>query len=285
MPAEARPFTAIILAAQRGGKLDPLAANAGVTHKCLVPIVGRPLIEYVVDALTPVPGLDRIRICVEPEAVPPIRAAVDAMNGVSAPVEFVPSAETLTESAYASAQGVEPPLVITTGDNVNLSPGAVGQMLEALAGGADVALAMASKAAVLAAHPEGQRKFYEFSDAPYSNCNLYAIGTREGLKAAEIFRDGGQFAKNRQRLIQAFGWFNIFLFRFKLLSLAGGMKRLSRRFGLKIDAVVIADGAHAVDVDNQRTYDIAEIILRQRLGPLSNGPQAFISADEGTPNG
>ncbi len=265
MPAEARPFTAIILAAQRAGKLDPLAADAGVTHKCLVPIVGRPLIEYVVGALMPVPGLQRIRICVEPDAVPAIHAVLHAMPH-DAPLEFVPSAETLTESAYASAKGVEPPLVITTGDNVNLTPGAVGQMLAALAGGADVALAMASKAAVLAAHPEGQRRFYEFSDAPYSNCNLYAIGTGEGLKAAEIFRGGGQFAKNRKRLIQAFGWFNILLFRFKLLSLAAGMKRLSRRFGLRIEAVVIADGAHAIDVDNQRTYDIAEIILRRRLG-------------------
>jgi 2-C-methyl-D-erythritol 4-phosphate cytidylyltransferase len=265
VPAEAgRPFTAIILAAQRGGKLDPLAQNAGVTHKCLVPIVGRPLIEYVVEALVPVPGLQRIRVCIEPAAVSPVQAVLDAMK-LNVPVDFVPSAATLTESAYASAQGVEPPLIVTTGDNVNLTPGAVSQMLQALAGGADVALAMASKAAVLAAHPEGQRKFYEFSDAPYSNCNLYAIGTPAGLKAAEIFRGGGQFAKNRQRLIQAFGWFNILLFRFKLLSLAGGMKRLSRRFGLRIEPVVLADGAHAVDVDNQRTYDIAEIILRQRL--------------------
>ncbi len=266
MPAEARPFTAIILAAQRAGRLDPLAEEAGVTHKCLVPIVGRPLIEYVVEALVPVPGLERIRICVEPEAVPPIRAVVDAMQGVAVPIDFVPSAETLTESAYASSQGVEPPMIVTTGDNVNLSPGAVRQMLDALASGADVALAMASRAAVHAAHPEGQRRFYEFSDEGYSNCNLYAIGTRAGLKAAEVFRGGGQFAKNRKRLVDAFGWFNILLFQLKLLSLHGGMKRLSRRFGLKIAAVVLEDGAHAVDVDNRRTYDIAEIILRQRLG-------------------
>ncbi len=264
MPAEAgRPFTAIILAAQRAGKLDPLAEKAGVTHKCLVPIVGRPLIEYVVDALTPVPGLQRIRVCMEPEAVPPVQAVLDAMK-LAVPVDFVPSAETLTESAYASAQGVEPPLIVTTGDNVNLTPAAVRQMLQALQKGADVALAMASKAAVLAAHPEGQRRFYEFSDAPYSNCNLYGIGSRAGLEAAEVFRSGGQFANNRKRLIQAFGWFNILLFRFKLLSLSGAMKRLSRRFSFRIAGVVLDDGAHAIDVDNQRTYDIAEIVLRQR---------------------
>jgi CTP:molybdopterin cytidylyltransferase MocA len=263
VPAEdGRPFTAIILAAQRAGKLDPLAAEAGVTHKCLVPIVGRPLIEYVLEAVAPVPGLQRIRICIEPEAVEAVRQVRGAAGELGIPVDYVPSAATITESAYASAQGVEGPMVLTTGDNVNLTPGAVQQMLDALAGGADVALAMASRPAVLAAHPEGQRRFYEFKDEAYSNCNLYAVGSRRALDMAEAFREGGQFAKNRQRLINAFGLFNILLFRFRLLTLAGGMKRLSRRFGLKVDAVVLADGGHAVDVDNARTYAIAEIILK-----------------------
>ena len=44
-------FTIIVLAAQRGGRLDPLAAEAGVTHKCLVPIGGRPLLAHVLAAL------------------------------------------------------------------------------------------------------------------------------------------------------------------------------------------------------------------------------------------
>ncbi|HEX8444621.1 MAG TPA: NTP transferase domain-containing protein [Allosphingosinicella sp.] len=266
MPADAgRPFTAIILAAQRNGKLDPLAAEAGVTHKCLVTIVDRPLIEWVIEALTPVPGLQRIRICIEPEAIAAVRAVRGASGELGIPVDFVASAPTITDSAYASAQGVDPPMILTTGDNVNLTPAAVERMLGAVADGADVAVAMASRPAVLAAHPEGQRRFYEFSDEAYSNCNLYAIGSHAGLKMAETFREGGQFAKNRARLVSAFGWFNILLFRFKLLSLAGAMKRLSARFGLRIAAVVLEDGGHAVDVDNRRTYIIADIILRERL--------------------
>ncbi|MDO9488983.1 MAG: hypothetical protein Q7J32_11460 [Sphingomonadaceae bacterium] len=44
-------ITALVLAGKRDGVLDPLAAAAGVTHKCLVPIAGRPLIAHVVDAL------------------------------------------------------------------------------------------------------------------------------------------------------------------------------------------------------------------------------------------
>ena len=269
MPADPRPgrgapFTAIVLAAQRDGKLDPMAADAGVTHKCLVPIVGRPLLEYVIEALVAVPGLERIRVCIEPAAVEAVRTIRGASGELGVPVDYVASAPTITESAYASAAGLTGPIVITTGDNVNLTPGAVQQMLDALAGGADAALAMASREAVLAAHPEGQRRFYEFKDAAYSNCNLYALAGPEALKVAETFREGGQFAKNRKRLVRVIGPFNILLFVLRLAPLHWAMKRLSRRLGARLAAVVLEDGAHAVDVDNPRTYKIAETILLRK---------------------
>ena len=269
VPADApangvRPFTAIVLAAQRDGKLDPMAAEAGVSHKCLLPIVGRPLLEYVIEALVAVPGLERIRICIEPAAVDAVRSVKGASGELGVPVDFVPSAPTITESAYASAEGVTGPIVITTGDNVNLTPGAVRQMLDALAGGADAALAMASREAVLAAHPEGQRRFYEFRDSAYANCNLYAMGGPDALKVAETFREGGQFAKNRNRLIRVIGLVNIALFVLRLAPLHWAMKRLSRRLGARLAAVVLEDGAHAVDVDNPRTYKVAETILLRK---------------------
>jgi NDP-sugar pyrophosphorylase family protein len=265
VPAKpARPFTAIILAAQRDGTLDPMAAEAGVTHKCLVPIVGRPLLEYVIEALVAVPGLQRIRICIEPGAVEAVRTVRGASGDLGVAVDYVPSRPTITESAYASAEGTDGPMILTTGDNVNLTPGAVQQMLDALAGGADAALAMASREAVLAAHPEGQRRFYEFRDGGYSNCNLYAVAGPKAMKVAETFREGGQFAKNRKRLVRVIGRFNILLFVLRVAPLHWAMKKLSRRFGARLVAVVLEDGAHAVDVDNPRTYKIAETILLRK---------------------
>ena len=262
MPADPpRPFTAIILAAQRNGRLDPLAAEAGVTHKCLVPIVGRPLLEYVVEALAAVPGLRRIRIAIEPEAFDAVRKVRGVSGEAGVPVDLVPSAETITESSYAAAGGVEGPMVLTTADNVNLTPGAVQKMLDAISGGADAAVALATRSSVLAAHPEGQRRFYELADDAYSNCNLYAMAGPKALESAETFREGGQFAKNPKRLLRIIGLFNGLLFRFRLIGLDAAMKRLSKRMGLRLEAVVLEDGAHAIDVDNARTYRIAETVL------------------------
>ena len=70
--------------------------------------------------------------------------------------------------------------------------------------------------------------------------------------------------KNPKRLITAFGLFNIFLFRFKLLTLQSAVGRMSKRFGVNVAALVPDDGAQAVDVDNERTYEVAEMVLKQR---------------------
>jgi GTP:adenosylcobinamide-phosphate guanylyltransferase len=256
----AEPFSVVILAAQRDGKLDPLAAAAGVTHKCLVPIGGRPLLAHVLAALAGVEGIEGIRIAVEAGAeamLAPIAAASEL------PVRFTAAADNLADSVYAAAAGIEGPIVITTADNVLLRPMPVRQVAERLAAGDDGVVALARKEDVLAAHPQGQRRFYRFRDGEYSNCNLYGL-SRRGLRLAETFREGGQFAKNPMRIARAFGFFNLFLIRYGLVTLDRAMRRLGRRFGVTISAVVLADGAYAIDVDNQRTYDIAAGLLEKR---------------------
>lgn len=251
-------FCAIVLAGQRAGRVDPLAEAHGVANKSLVEIGGAPLIRHVVDALAATPGLARLRIVVEPECVAAIRAVLRI------PAEFVPAADNLADSVHAAADGVTEPMLITTSDNVLLTPAAVRATLQALADGADVALALSTETAVKTAHPDGQRRFYRFADDAYSNCNLYALAGGAATKAAESFRSGGQFAKKPLRMIVHLGPINLALLLMGRLTLRGAIKRLSRRFRLQVEPVILPDGAHAIDVDNTRTYACAAEILRRR---------------------
>jgi GTP:adenosylcobinamide-phosphate guanylyltransferase len=253
-------FTVVVLAAQRNGQLDPLAAEAGVTHKCLVPIRGVPLLAHVLSALGEVGDFNSIRISVEDGAAERLRPIATLTN---LPITFVTAADNIADSVYRAAEGSAGPVVVTTADNVLLTPGAIRQVMDALLAGTDTAVALARKEDVLAAHPQGQRRFYRFKDGEFSNCNLYGL-SQKGLKLAEAFREGGQFKKNPMRIARAFGFFNLLLLRFALVTLGGAMQRLSRRFKVKVEAVVLADGAHAIDVDNKRTYEIAAELLDRR---------------------
>lgn len=271
MPETVR-FTAIVLSAQRAGGLDPLAEKAGVTHKCLVPIVGRPMIEWVLETLVTVPGVERIRICVEDEAMEEVRILAAAFAGRGKAIDFAAAQKTITESVYHAAEGVEGPILVTTADHVNMSRDAVEKVMAPLGQGYAGALALARREAVLAARADQKLGYtnvdrvgpYRFKDGRFSNCNMYAIGGQRVLHMAEAFRAGGQFSKNKKSLVRFLGLFNILLLRFKLLTLEQAMARLSKRFGAKVKAVVLEDGAQAVDVDNERTYRLAEHILLER---------------------
>lgn len=262
MPAD-RQVVAVVMAAQRDGRLDPLAAEAGVSHKCLVPIGGRPLLAHVLAALAAAGGISRILISVEAGAAERLRVVDGASGELGVPVEFVESAANLTDSLYAATAGSDGPFLVTTADNVLLTAGAVRRVAERLHAGDDGVVALSRKEDVLSAHPEGQRRFYRFADGSFSNCNLYGL-SRRGLALAETYRSGGQFAKNPRRIVQAVGLFNLLLLRFALISLKTAMKRLGRRFGVRASAVVLEDGAHAIDVDNARTYSIAALLLERR---------------------
>lgn len=250
----------IVLAAQREGRLDPLAAEAGVSHKCLVPIGGRPLLAHVLGALSRVGRVAEVTIVVEPGAEARLKQVAVA-SGVMA--RFAQAADNIADSVYAGAAGAAGPVVITTADNVLLTPFAVDQVIDRLAAGDDAVLALTRKEDVLSAHPEGQRRFYRFRDGQFSNCNLYGL-SQAGLRLSETFRSGGQFAKNPMRIAQAFGFLNLILLRYGLVSLERAMLRLSRRFRVRASAVVLADGSHAIDVDNARTYSIAAQLLERR---------------------
>jgi len=257
--------TILILAGKRDGKLDPLAEKAGVSHKAVVPIRGKPLITWVLEAAEQAWPAAPILVSIHDPAViaglPIVRRMTDEGR-----LRCSPAQAGIVESLEAAvAEGAAFPLLITTGDNVLVTPEALRRLHdEAMAADAGAALSLATREQILAAHPEGQRRFYEFKDKAISNCNAYWLRDREALRAAESFRGGGQFIKTPGAILKAFGLWNLIGFRRKWWNLDRAMRNLSRRFGVKIAPVFVTDGALAVDVDNERTYKIAETLLESR---------------------
>ena len=258
--------TILILAGKRDGRLDPLAEAHGVSHKAVVPIRGKPLIQWVLEAAEQAWPDAPILVSIHDPAVidglPIVQRLTEAGR-----LRIVEAGPGIVDSVHmAAGTGNEHfPLIITTGDNVLATAESLRELHEAgLASGADAAAALTTREAIFAAHPEGQRRFYEFSDVAISNCNAYWLAGRKGLAAAEAFRGGGQFSKRKGAIVKAFGLINLIRFRFRLATLDGTMRAISRRFGVKVIAHLYADGAYAVDVDNERTYKIAETLLAAR---------------------
>ncbi|MFB0611555.1 NTP transferase domain-containing protein [Aurantiacibacter poecillastricola] len=259
------PVTVIVLAAQRTGVVNPLAARAGVSHKCLVPICERPLIEHVLEALTTLPAIREIRVVLEPDGQAEVDRVIEPFRSRGTPITLVDSDPNIVESVLEATKGEDGPFIVTTADNVLLTHDGLEQVRTAMRQ-ADAVIGVTTRERVWAIHRQGQRGFYDFKDAGYANCNLYGLANRRGMKAAEIFREGGQFQSNKGRMVRAFGLFNILMMRFGLVTLPQGLRRVGKRFDARLEPVIFEDGALAIDVDNERTYAICEWVLGQRLG-------------------
>ena len=251
----------LVLAGRRSASLDPLAEKFGVSHKCLVPVAGEAMVGRVLriaaEAFPEAPlflSVEDFALVADEPTVARLRAA-----GRLTPVE---AQYNIVDSVVEASRTTGFPLLITTADNVLMTA----EVLRSVAAkgsepGVDGVLLMAREEDIVAAHPDGQRRFYRFREGGYSNCNLFWIGSAAALGFTEPFRLGGQFAKKKARAVRALGLASLFIYVSRLGSLDFMMRHFSRRFGLRMVALVTPDGRTAIDVDNERTHKVAEEIL------------------------
>lgn len=252
----------LILAGRRPGSIDALAEAHGVADKCLVPVAGRPMIAHVLESAAD-SDADRIFVSTHHAAL------LDELNDpvvelLGNRLTLMQAADNLADSVLAVAGVASFPLLVTTADNCLLTPATIAEIeAEAVRLGAEAGVALARREDVLAVHPEGQRRFYEFSDVAVSNCNAYWIGYPNALRAAEAFRGGGQFVKKPFRVVQAFGLINLLRFRFGLGPIHHIFQRISRQLKVEVAPLLVSNGATAIDVDNERSLRVTEALMKR----------------------
>ena len=159
MAAAAQRFTALVLAADRGAG-DPVSRTAGVAHKCLAPVAGKPMVERVVAALAASPHVDRIAVSLrDPGLARQVAALVPLLeSGRLIPLQAAdsPSSSVL----QAAAELPRPfPLLVTTADHALLTTQMVDHFcIESLASGSAVAAGVTASGVLLARYPQMMRR-------------------------------------------------------------------------------------------------------------------------------
>ena len=237
----------------------------GVSHKALVPVAGEAMVGRVLRIAALAFPQSPLFVSVEDFSIIAAEPTVARLHeeGRLTPVG---AEHHIVDSVVEASRTTGFPLILCTADNVLMS--VEGFRAIAATGsepGVDGVVMMAEKRDILAAHPDGQRRFYAFRGGAYSNCNLFWLTSANAFKAIESFRYGGQFAKRKRDAVRALGLGALFLYASGLVTLDGMFRHFSRRFGVTIRALVAQDGRLAIDVDNERTHRVAEeIIARNR---------------------
>lgn len=261
-------MTALVMAARRPDEANPIAISEGVSHKCLIAIGGRPMLERVAFCLAESPGIGEILVSLDD---PKVLDAVPALAPLRASgrLRAVPAGGNLFESVRLGLDGAAWPALVTTADNALMTPEMIGRFLADWAEtDAEVGVAVTRAETVWAKYPDGQRRPHRFRDGPISNCNIFALRSPAALRAARAFEGGGQFGKSKLRVLQAFGPINLLLYLSKMLTRAQVFARISRVFRVKVVALELPFAEAPIDVDNERTLRIAReiVALRQASG-------------------
>jgi len=240
----------LILAGQREGVTDPLCVAAKVAKKAVIPINGRPMINYVLDALDDA----QLRT---PYHVSGFEASYDERL-----VQSPSGAGPADSAATALESGIDFPCIMTTADHPLLT----GQMVEhfvqfSQASNADFCVGFAEKRIIHPAYPNVKRTYLKFSNRSVSGCNLFYLKNENGLKAIEFWKQAQHLRKQPLKLARRLGWGVLFNYITGRLSLDGAFDYASKRLNIKASPVLIPIAEAAIDVDKPSDKILVEAIL------------------------
>ncbi len=251
-------ITAVVLAGSRPG-IDSFAAALGTDLKALIPVAGKPLVRWPVEALL---ASDRIGgIVVLSQAPERIAEALPA----DARLQVDRSGQTIaaTLQALCADGSVEWPVLVTTADHALLDPAMLDEFI-ASARGADIAIGLVERRTLHARFPHAQRTWLKFRGGAYSGANLFLLGSPRVSSALESWRSVEQDRKKGWRLLWQLGPALFAGTALRLRSLQQVLDSLGKRLSLRIRAVELSNPLACVDVDKDADLALVEPILATR---------------------
>ncbi|WP_033073980.1 nucleotidyltransferase family protein [Sphingopyxis sp. MWB1] len=252
------PIPAIILAGSRPGP-DPLLSGSGAATKALLRVAGAPMIVHVVRALRAAPEIGAIHILAQDSA------ALAAEPGLAdfADLHFATSGAGISASLAAALPDNDDPLLVTTADNVLLTPAMVAEFLTRAAD-SDVAVAMVERDVLLARYPQSRRTWLKFRGGWWSGANLFRLRGRRVLPLLDFWGRIERDRKKGLKIVAAFGPWLLLGALFRLFTIQQGVARAGRRFGLDARVVPMRAPEACIDADKPSDIELIERIFAAR---------------------
>lgn len=261
--SETGKWSAIILAGQRPG-IDPLANIFSRESKACIPLLGKPMASWVIEALLATPQIGSIVVLAQN------REMVSAL-GLSELIDDrrVTFAESVGGISHSIAHviGRAPldwPVLITTADHPLLTVEMVSSFLDSSAV-SDIAVAAVERRTLLQRYPDSKRTWIKFKGGAYSGANLFALRSPETLGALELWAQAEQDRKKVLKLFWHFGPRLALRALTRTISFPSALYRAGQKLGLNASLVLLPQAEAAIDVDKISDHELAELILSQRL--------------------
>ena len=251
-------WTALLLAGSRPGS-DPFAASHGTDLKPLIALGGRPLVAWPAAALLAAPDVGQVRVLTQQVD----RIAAVLPDDPRLVVERSGATIAATLSAILADPETRYPLLVTTADHALLDPAMIADFC-AQAAGADLAIGLVERRALMARLPGTERTWLRFRNGAYSGANLFGFGSARAAQAVALWHSVEQDRKKGWRLLGALGPLTLLGAVLRLRTLDQVMAAMGKRLGLSIRKVELANPLAAVDVDKPADHALVSAIIEGR---------------------
>lgn len=245
---------AVILAGGDGEVIDP-----GQRFKGLVPIAGRPLVEWVVEAFRAAELVGDIAVVIPTaEGLGPWVDTVD---------KLVVSDRDFMDNVIAGAASFreDRPIMVATGDIPLLTGPAIDAFVAAgLATGADFVYPLVRRESIEAVYPGSERTYFKLKSGRFTGGNAMLVAPRLLAPARELGQRMFNDRKNSVALVRTAGFGFVVKFVLGRLAPEDLVDKIRELLGGTGAAVVLDDPAIAMDVDKPSDMALVGERLRAR---------------------
>jgi len=269
MVTTALPIAAVVLAGHSPDEEDPLAPYSMGGPKGLIPISGRPMIHYVIQALSGSRYVEQIVVAGLPAAHRPSFPA--PVSYVANQGDMLANAEAGIRQAFAERPDLAA-VLISSADLPLLTPAVVDHFIEeCLETNHDLYYGVVERSVMERRFPASRRTYLRLSDGEFAGGDLILARTGIVIVDQRLWQRLSSARKNplRQAMLLGSPWFLIKLLA-RRMSLAEAVQQVSRSLEIHGRAVICSHPEVGMDVDKPFQLDIARAELETRsIGPLS----------------
>ena len=250
---------AVVLA---GGRADDrFRAATGVENRALAPIAGRPMVHWVLDAVSAAATVDRV-VLVGAEGLAETPGAGQRLRSGDDLVETI-------KRGLGACPGARHVLLVSA-DIPALTPEGVDAFVQdGIASDADVVYPIIPRSAIEARFPGSKRTYLRLTDGVFTGGNLFLVRPEPVLRQQELIRRAHAARKQPLRLVSMLGWGILFRLLLRRLSLADIEAAVSRLIGMRARAIVTDHAELGADIDRAAELEGMGRYLADRASPRS----------------
>lgn len=245
-----------------GGRAPWLKEVAGTDIRCLAPLQGKRMLDYVLKAMLATKRFRHIVIAVDEAAIPLLEGTLPkdvslCAAGSDLPSTCIKAASFLTENDNTKILGICDDIPLLTADGINDFLDQCEKYPEG-----ELYYPIIPKDICLKAYPEAKRTYGKLADGTFTGGNMMLAPKRVMIhcqkKAEEIF----ERRKNPLKLGSWLGWSFIVKLLLHLLTISDAEKRTSELLGVNCKAIITAYPEIGMDVDKPADLQLAEKYLQ-----------------------